>query len=41
MTKVPVRGLYGNRKFHVPFKSIIYVALSFILSVSEIEFKFQ
>ena len=29
--KVPVRGLYGNRIFHVPFWSMIYVALKFTL----------
>ena len=25
--KMPVRNLYGNRIFHVPFWSMIYVAL--------------
>ena len=39
--KMPVRGLYGIRGFHVPFWSMIYVALKFIWSVSEIEFQFQ
>ena len=28
---MPVRGLYGNRIFHVPFWSMIYVALKLIL----------
>ena len=28
-----VRGLYGNREFHIPFWSIIYVALKFTLPV--------
>ena len=29
--KMPVRGLYGNRIFDVPFWSMIYVALKFTL----------
>ena len=29
--KMPVRGLYGNQIFHVPFWSMIYVALKFTL----------
>ena len=29
--KLPVRGLYGNRIFHVPFWSMIYVALKLTL----------
>ena len=36
--KMPVRGLYGNRKFHIPFWSMIYVAPKFTLQVSETEF---
>ena len=36
--KMPVRSLYGNLKFHVPFLSIIYVALKFTFKVSEKEF---
>ena len=36
--KISVRGFHGNREFHVPFCSMIYVALKFTLSVSEIEF---
>ena len=36
--KMLVRGLYGNRILHVPFWSMIYVALKFKLQVSEIEF---
>ena len=31
--KMPVRGLYGNRKFHVPFWSMIYAAFKFRLSI--------
>ena len=31
ISKMPVRGLYGNRIFHVPFWSMIYVALKLIL----------
>ena len=36
--EMTVRGLHGNRKFHVLFWSMIYVALKFTLSVSKIEF---
>ena len=36
--KMPVRTLYWNQKFHVPFWPMIYVALKFTLSASEIEF---
>ena len=36
-----VRGLYGNREFHIPFWSMIYVALKFTLPVSDAEFQFQ
>ena len=36
--KISIRGLYGNHEFHVPFWSMIYVALKFAVSVSEIEF---
>ena len=28
-SKIPVRGLYGNGKFHVPFKSMIYFVSTF------------
>ena len=35
--KMPVKGLYGNQNFHVPFRFMIYVALKFTLQVSEIE----
>ena len=35
---MPVRGLYGNREFHIQFWSRIYVAIKLTLSVSEIEF---
>ena len=38
--KMLVRSLYGNLIFHVPFWSIIYVALKFTLYVSDIEFYF-
>ena len=38
MRKMPVRGLYGNRIFHVPFWSMIYVVLMFTLQVSGKEF---
>ena len=31
--KMLVRGLYGNQEFHIPFCSMIYVALKFILPV--------
>ena len=41
ITKMPVRGLYRNREFRVPFCSMIYIALKFMLSVSEVEFRFQ
>ena len=27
--KMPERGLYGNREFHIPFWSMIYLALTF------------
>ena len=37
LEKMPVSGLYGNRKFHVPLWSMIYVALKFTLQVSEME----
>ena len=37
INKMSVRGLYGNPKLHVPFRSIIYEAMKFTLSVSEIE----
>ena len=35
---MPVKGLYGNGKFHIPLWSMIYVGSKFIFSVSEIEF---
>ena len=38
---MPVGGLYGNRKFHLPFESMIYVALKFTLLVGDTEFEFQ
>ena len=31
--KMPIKSLYRNRKFHVPFWSVIYMALKFILPV--------
>ena len=31
--KMRVRGLYGNREFHILFWSMIYVALKFVLPV--------
>ena len=31
--KMLVRGLYGNPGFHIPFWSMIYVALKFTLPV--------
>ena len=31
--KNPIRGLYGNPKFHIPFWSLIYVALKFTSSI--------
>ena len=31
--KMPVMGLYGNQEFHIPFWSMIYVALKFTLPV--------
>ena len=37
ISKMSVRGLYGNPKLHVPFWSMIYQAMKFILSVLEIE----
>ena len=33
LIKMLVRGLYGNREFHIPFWSMIYVALKFALPV--------
>ena len=33
-----LRGLYGNREFNIPLWSMIYKALKFALSVSEIAF---
>ena len=36
-----VRGLYGNRGFHIPFWSMIYAALKFTLPVWDAEFQFQ
>ena len=39
--KVPLKGLHGNQKFHIPLWSMIYVALKFILSISETEFNFN
>ena len=36
-----VRGLYGNREFHIPFWSVIYVTLKFTLLVKNAEFEFQ
>ena len=41
ITKMSVRGLYRNREFHFPFRSMIYEAMKFTLSVSEIEFQLQ
>ena len=38
---MPVRGWYGNREFHIPFWSLIYVALKFTLPVLHTEFEFQ
>ena len=34
---MPEMDLYGNRKFRIPFWSMIYVALKLTSSVSEIE----
>ena len=39
--KMLVRGLCGNREFHIPFWSMIYVALKFTLAVGDAEFQFQ
>ena len=39
--KMLIRRLCGNQKFHVPFWSMIYVALKFALQFSEIEFDFN
>ena len=39
--KMPVKGFYGNREFHIPFWSMIYMVMQFTLSVLEIEFKFN
>ena len=36
--RMPVTGLYRNRRYHVPFWSMIYVALKFSLSVSGLNF---
>ena len=36
ITKISVRGLYGNQEFHVLFWFRIYVALKLTFSVSEI-----
>ena len=36
--KISVRSLYGNREFHVPFWSMLYVALHFTLFLPGIEF---
>ena len=38
---MPVKGLYGGPELHVPFWSMIYVALKFTFSVSETELEFQ
>ena len=40
-SKMPVRDLFGNREFHVPLWSMIYVALKNTLSVSEKESQVQ
>ena len=34
LEKMPVRVLYGNREFHVPFWSMIYLALKFDLNAN-------
>ena len=37
ISKMSVRGSYGNPGLHVQFWSMIYEAIKFTLSVSEIE----
>ena len=37
ISKMSVAGFYGNPKLHVPFWSMIYDAMKFTLSLSEIE----
>ena len=39
--KLPVTDLCGNRGFHIPFWSMIYMALKFTLPACEMEFEFQ
>ena len=39
--RIPVRGFCRYREFHIPFWSMIYVALMFTLSAREMEFEFQ
>ena len=42
--KMPVKGLYGNRGFHVLFRSMIYFALKFKFNTivrSEMKFNFN
>ena len=36
--QMPMKEFYGNRKFHVPYWSMIYVVLKLTLPVSEVEF---
>ena len=38
---MPVIGLFGNKKFHIPFWSLTDVASKFTLQVSEIKFNFN
>ena len=39
--KMFVRGLYGNREFHIPFWSMIYEALKFTLQFEMLNSNFN